>query len=1137
MSILCSMVGASFGTVAAVVTILRSKNGIQAYGNAQIDTAQSKFGGASALFDGAGDGLLISNTAPFDFGTGDFTIEFWIRKTSYSGSDFFIIEGASDSAANIYWYYGASYGLYLYHAGAARITTDVGSFSANTWQHIALVRNNSVTRFYVDGTQRGSDYSDTTSYSFPNGVRIGDENGGNGRDFAGWLDEIRFSKVARYTANFLAPTMPFVNDDNTVLLVHCNGTDASTFFEDDNGATTIRTARTLTAQGNAQLSTAQEKFGQSSMLFDGTGDHFISSASDDFTFTGDFTVELWVRLASTGSIRVPIGNRSSGTGLGIWWVEVGTDQAAYSAWQNTAGTSYYPVMPGTLSTNTWTHLAVVRNGSTLRMYKDGVGGTTITSVTGTFGGNGAIYIGGIAASYNWDGYIDEVRISNVARYTFNFTAPTTTFENDANTVLLVHADGANASVTVTDDTSARSPRGIYALGNANVSTAQSKFGGTSLALDGSGDRLDIPFSTNLALTTTNWTVEYWIRITSHTGQYTNTVGMWDDTTGDGVAYYFSCNMYDTTRAMGVQYFYNGNNSGPVVFGGTLTTGTWQHHAFVKNGNTLTAYKDGVSQGTHDMTGRTISPSNNTNLSTLKIGGLVNGGYLNGYMDEVRISNSARYTAAFVAPTEPFVNDANTLLLVHADGTNASTVFRDDNGSLGRPKRMVNALGNAQVSTAQSKFGGTSLLLDGVNDYLQTDTGINIASSNVTIELWYRSPGKVQDYPVIICNYPDYTPNTNTWVLLDRHNDVSNTKFSFWVFNHNSFSAPLLASSTSVANNTWYHLAVVRNSNTWTLYVNGVSEATATFSGSLDGTATPRIGIGRGNAQATSAAGYIDELRISKTARYTANFTPSTTAFQDDANNVLLLHMDGVNGSNIFLDDSGGRSAVGLSAFGNAQISTAQSKFGGTSALFDDNGDYLLSKNVSAGNFSGDFTVECWIYTSDTEGEFLACQKYNTAQGWGLITRSNNRIIWTSTNDGTYAYALISSNNAYANNTWTHIAVCHTNSTGLTEMFANGVRVASATEQNPIIVDSAGSLLIGGNIYGISDGNYIDGPRYFNGYLDEIRFSNIVRYSGSTYTIPTAAFQNDINTQFLLHCDGTNGSTVFTDDNGIAPYTP
>jgi hypothetical protein len=59
---------------------------------------------------------------------------------------------------------------------------------------------------------------------------------------------------------------------------------------------------------------------------------------------------------------------------------------------------------------------------------------------------------------------------------------------------------------------------------------------------------------------------------------------------------------------------------------------------------------------------------------------------------------------------------------------------------------------------------------------------------------------------------------------------------------------------------------------------------------------------------------------------------------------------------------------------------------------------------------------------------------------------------------------------------------------------------------------------------------------FNGYLDEVRISNIARYTAA-FTPSTTPFQSDANTVLLLHMDGTNASTVFTDDNGIAPYTP
>jgi hypothetical protein len=117
----------------------------------------------------------------------------------------------------------------------------------------------------------------------------------------------------------------------------------------------------------------------------------------------------------------------------------------------------------------------------------------------------------------------------------------------------------------------------------------------------------------------------------------------------------------------------------------------------------------------------------------------------------------------------------------------------------------------------------------------------------------------------------------------------------------------LIGTTTVATGTWYHLAFVRNGTSVKLYVNGVEEASNTLSANfnIDVGDTTDSWVG-GTAFGTDSYynGYIDELRVSNTARYTANFTPSTTPFQNDANTLLLLHMDGTDGSTAFFDDNG-----------------------------------------------------------------------------------------------------------------------------------------------------------------------------------------------------------------------------------------
>jgi hypothetical protein len=444
----------------------------------------------------------------------------------------------------------------------------------------------------------------------------------------------------------------------------------------------------------------------------------------------------------------------------------------------------------------------------------------------------------------------------------------------------------------------RTANTITTLGDAKVSTAQSQFGGASALFDGTGDKLTIPYSSDLTLSTTDWTVEYWIRIISQTGGYTNTVGMWDDTTGDGVAYYFSCNMYDTTRSMGIQYFYGGTNSGPITFGSTLTTGTWQHHAFVKNGNTLTAYKDGTSQGTHDMTGRTISPSNQTNLTSLKIGGLVSGGYFNGYLDEIRISNTARYTTTFTPSASAFTNDANTLLLIHADGTNASTVFTDDIGTNAIPRTPVTVgrdSTGAVISTAQSKFGGASLRVSYTSstwDYLQITSPsslLNFGTGDWTVEGWFRFDNTNTDAAL-------WSGATSTGDF-----DIRRTDDNLLRIGRVNTAWDVISGSTGIAANTWYHLAFVKSGGTARIYVDGTEVGSA--SNAISYSIATQVRIGAHSTSSLGLAGYIDDLRVSNTARYTAGFSAPTAAFTNDRNTLLLLHMDGTNNSTVFTDDN------------------------------------------------------------------------------------------------------------------------------------------------------------------------------------------------------------------------------------------
>lgn len=216
---------------------------VTAYGNAQIDTAQSKFGGASGLFDGTGDYLSTPDSDDWYFAGGDFTIDFWVRFAALPSAGSYqiiysqrvdganqIFFGVKNDVGTSYWEFGA------YSGGAERLLiTKSTTFSLNTWYHVALVRSGNNFYIFQDGVQCGTTATDTDEVpNIASALYVGRHGPYPGYDFNGWLDEFRVSKgAARWTSNFTPPSAAYTTDSPTVLLLHMNGADGSTNFIDD----------------------------------------------------------------------------------------------------------------------------------------------------------------------------------------------------------------------------------------------------------------------------------------------------------------------------------------------------------------------------------------------------------------------------------------------------------------------------------------------------------------------------------------------------------------------------------------------------------------------------------------------------------------------------------------------------------------------------------------------------------------------------------------------------------------------------------------------------------------------------------------------------------------------------------------
>ena len=222
-------------------------------------------------------------------------------------------------------------------------------------------------------------------------------------------------------------------------------------------------------------------------------------------------------------------------------------------------------------------------------------------------------------------------------------------------------------------------------------------------------------------------------------------------------------------------------------------------------------------------------------------------------------------------------------------TSSSVTINDT--SISREAKTIYRFGNTQTSTAQYIVGTASAYFDGNGDYLQLDNhaDFNLQQTNFTLELWFRA-----------------TVPGNTDFIMEKRN-ASNSGWALFTGSGNiqfqaySAGSVLFGLSTPISDATWYHFAVVKQGTTIKIYLGGTLQETITNKEFVPNTDSIAIGRYLGFTS-FDYLGFVDEIRLSDVARYTSNFTPSTTAFSKDANTLFLLHCDGANGGTTFADD-------------------------------------------------------------------------------------------------------------------------------------------------------------------------------------------------------------------------------------------
>ena len=602
----------------------------------------------------------------------------------------------------------------------------------------------------------------------------------------------------------------------------------------------------------------------------------------------------------------------------------------------------------------------------------------------------------------------------------------------------------------------------------NGNTTQGTFSpfsqtGWSNYFDGSGDNLT---STHPALNAT-FTIEAWIYRTS--GAALQSIVHLNNGGVSGVVVYLDTSNYLVCT--------DGVNGQAAFSNLTVPINAWTHIAVVRSGGTTTGYVNGTVAGSHSFTPATVSAAN--------IGAYNGSLYFPGYISNVRVVNgSAVYTGAFTPPTSPLTAITNTSLLTCQNNrfidnsSNAYTITRTGDVSVQAFSPFL-----PTVAYSAATVGGSGFF-DGTGDNLAvpTATANAVESGSFYFEAWVylTNPSVAQ---MIIAD------PANTGGLFVGLNIDGGGRFAI---GRTAVAVDNFVNLTWVGNQ-WYHLAVNRNGTSLQFFVNG-TQVGSTDTNSVN---YPSRGYRVGAEQAAGSAaltGYISGLRLVKSSVNTTNFTPPTAPPTAITNTALLL-----NFTNAGITDATAKNV--LETVGNAQISTTQSKFGGSSMYFDGTGDYLIpnagGSNVLYALGTGDFTIETWVYPTSFTGQ----SNINTI--FDFRPASTNGIyptLFLTLTNGYLTYFVNNSNAITTTstptlNTWSHVALVR--SSGSTRLYLNGTQVGSTYTDTNNYLGSASRPLIGtSGFFVVSD--------FFTGYMDDFRITRFARYTAN-FTAPTSAF--------------------------------
>jgi hypothetical protein len=1031
----------------------------------------------SNYFNGTTDVISVPNSAPINLGSSDFTIEGWFYFTSFGNvaAPPQLMCGYTAGGGTYNWaLYMPSPGNLAYYLSSTGGGWDIASnvsmgatISLGRWYHIALVRNGNTFTPYINGVAGTTTASSSAIFTNGQATYIGASS--NGYYTPAYISNVRIVKgTAVYTSVFTPSTTPLTAISGTGLLT-CQ---SNRFIDKSTNALAVTIAGTPQISPAIPFAQNSSYSTYGSAYFDGSGDNLSIPNNVAFQFgTGDYTVEGWMYIVGTARYQMfyhhavdaawtagATLSTDNGPTFGFWW-------------GNSA------VISTSINRNTWYHVALTRVGNLHTLYMNGTSVGTY-SVSYTYAPTNNVGIGAQAsdASYALQGFISNLRVvKGTAVYTSTFTPPTTPLTAIANTSLLTlqYNGGAN-NYGIIDNGPFNNI--ITRAGNTSQGTFSpySQTGFSNL-FGSTSDYLQISSTSLLLFGTGDFTIEAWVyhQGTAPGGGVTN-----DRFIFGRLGAVPNCAFFLTNDAL-KPAFWDGSNQR--TSNSAVTPNTWVHISVSRVSNNIYFSVN----GTVDQ--QSTSSVNFVTASVFNIGrnDAAADRAFPGYISNLRVvKGTGLYSTNFTPSTSPLTPVTNTILL-----TCQSNRFVDNSSTnfaltpAGTPSVQTFSPFAPGVAYTPSVHGG-SMYLDGTGDYLDLPAGTTgqLGTAPFTIEFW--TYGTDSATSIIFQN----TIGTPNWAIIIVSGSL------YWQNGYSTSSLYYIATSNLTTNplvNAWTHIAITRDTNNmlkW--WINGVGQTALATPDTTNYSSTSAIRIGAGGYG--DHTGYLSDIRITKgVAVYTSNFTPpaqTLTNYSTTYPSSLLLNF--TNGG--IIDQ---HSSNVLETVGNAQLSTAVKKFGNASMSFNGTSQYLTTPTSSNYAFgTGDFTFECWVYTTVTTSGTVCYINGNINAFAALrVGVQSNQIYLLMSSDGTTWGVQSGLVGTAPANSWNHIAI--TRASGTVRIFINGAVLATTY--------TFSTALMSGTVNTI--GAYSVSPfEYLNGYIDDLRITKgYARYTAN-FTAPTSA---------------------------------